>query len=230
MSKSFVIDKLNLHPKSAFYNRNKGDINVGTRVLTQEISSLIPPQYDGNPSSFPSPLRGINPFSAQKFYSKRTATSSGQIIFAKIPFVDSTNNTTLFTKPYRTGFECDIYFQHQDPSKYLSLVLRVEGSIPTTQNQDLTQITTATNLSLIVENTGDFEVSYFPLNPSSEIFTFIDGFYSSFLFFVGRDPSAESFFDNEVNTSDTNFLYLGGTVNGVSQILPMVIKTIFTYI
>lgn len=231
MSKSLVIDKLNLHPKSAFYFRNKGEIDINPQILAQEVTSIIPPQYKGDPAAFPYPLRGTNPFSAQKFYSKRTVTSAGQIIFAKIPFVDSTNNTTVFTKPYRTGFECNIYFQYQqEPTTYRSLILNVIGSIPTTQDVGETQITTATNLSLIQETTGDFEVSYVPVSADPQVFVFLQQLNDPFTFFVGRDPSLVSFNDNGVDTSSPNFLYLGGSLGQVGVLTPMIIKTIFTYI
>ena len=162
MRNSVILDKLNLNPLTSKYTFNKGDIDVDPDINVINYSNNIPPQFtDEEAVRFPNPLNGVNPYSIQKFYSKRTVAQGGFTIFAKIPFAEGANDQ--FIKPYRSGFNCIIYFQSiKNGSPVNSLVLDLKGSFPTTITGDPAVQTTKTNLDYIIENEGDFEMQYFP--------------------------------------------------------------------
>lgn len=228
MSKSIVLDKLNLHPLKSQFQVNKGDIDVNPTINTFNYSNLIPPQFDLAPIAFPNTVTGNQPFSAQKFYSKRTITTEGEKIIAKIPFADNFGDATRI-KPYRNGFDCQIFLLYQGNAN-LSAIVGVKGSIPTTIDPNTNIMTTATNLSLIQETIGDFEVEYLPTNINAQVFTFINDLANPESFFIGRDTQAASFVDNDVDTTSEDFLYIGLRVSEVDTIRPMTIKTLFNYI
>ena len=231
MSKSIVLDKLNLNPLTSDYTFNKGDIGANPTISVFNYSNNIPPQFEGEPINLLNPVRGNNPYSAQKFYSKRVVNDSGgQIIFAKIPFVNGEDS--FFIKPYRSGFTCKIYFQYTKSADNISsLIVNLDGSFPTTLTGNPLVQTTKTNLEAFLETGGDFEVTYIPNDPDLDVFEFLSNPLSSAKFFVGRNPSFIPFTDSTVDTTSDEYIYIGANVfltggSGTS----MIIKTIFNYI
>lgn len=228
MRNSLILDKLNLNPLTSKFIVNKGDIDVNPNINVFNYSNNIPPVYTGEEAiGFPNPLRGVNPYSIQKFYSKRTVAQGGFTIFAKIPFAEGANDQ--FIKPYRSGFNCIIYFQSiKNGSPVSSLVLDLKGSFPTTITGDPAVQTTKTNLDYIIENEGDFEMQYFPENYAPAYQFLVFPFSNAFLF-IGRNPGAVGNNDSNVDNSSTNYIYIGGLIS-LNDIDQVIAKTIFTYV
>ena len=235
MSSYTTFDKLNLSPLQSKYFTSKGDINVNPEIQVYNYSHCIPPEFgftgDIDAVNFPNTLTGANPYSTQKFYSKRVLTENVNVKFrviAKIPFVGGTN--LEYIKPYRSGFISTIYFTYAKPPAIQGAnIVRLAGAFPTTidSNTDPPTQTTKQVLNIMVENQGDYEMQVF----SQQFYPFnLLGFGVNFdaFFTIGTNTGANN--DTSVPATNPNYIYIGTYFNPIGTGEIVIIKTLFEYI
>ena len=231
MSSYTTLNKLNLSPLQSKFFVNKGDIDVDPEISIFNYSHCMPSRYEGAPIDFSNTLSGKNPYSTQRYYSKRILTNNTNAayrIIAKIPFVEGSN--TEYIKPYRSGFSSYIFFSFIKEGVFNnSFILKLEGSFPTTIDATTDIQTTKTLLTPIIENVGDYEYYYLDSPPSSLMaFGFEGSEVFDFFFTIGTNTNSNV--DQDVDSTDPNYIYIGTYFEPISIADKIIIKTSFEYI